>query len=56
MSVRNELLRQISVAYGGAGLSSDRNYLLNEIAASVGATVRNPNNRNMLLEDIRDAL
>lgn len=53
MSIRNELLEQICTAYGADSTSINTMdaYLL-YIAIAVGAEIRNPNIRNMLLEDI----
>lgn len=56
MSIMNELLSQISIAYGGSGGSETRNELLTEIAVALGSTPRNESNRNMLLEDILQAI
>ena len=56
MSIRNELLRRISIAYGGIGVSNIQNDLLVEICDSLNITPRNENIRNMLLEDILTAL
>ena len=53
MTIRNELLEQICIAYGGVteGVNTMDGYLLS-IANAVGAEVRYPHIRNFLLEDI----
>ena len=53
MSIMNELLLDICTAYGGSpAVGEPRNDLLLCIANDIGASVRNPNIRNMILEDI----
>jgi len=53
MSIMNELLFDICTAYGGSPIAGEaRNDLLLCIANDLGASIRNPNIRNMILEDI----
>lgn len=52
MSIRNNLLEQIYIAYGGTSSYLTRNEYLAQINAIIGGTTRNPDNRDMILEDI----
>lgn len=53
MSIRNELYAKILTVIGGGSndTESQRNETLSKCVIAAGGSVRNSNNRNMLLED-----
>ncbi len=56
MSIRNDLLKDIFIVYGGSDLNLTMNQYLTGICLLLGVTPRNEHNRNMLLEDILNIL